>query len=57
MVAQESLTRLIARQDLPLNFGESGAFENYIKTAHNPRFQAVTLQQDPPSSNTCLATH
>uniref|UniRef100_I1PMA2 BED-type domain-containing protein n=1 Tax=Oryza glaberrima TaxID=4538 RepID=I1PMA2_ORYGL len=44
MVAQKSLARLIARQDLPLNFGESPAFENYIKTAHNPRFQAVSRQ-------------
>jgi hypothetical protein len=44
MVARENLARLIARQDLPLNFGESPAFENYIKNSHNPRFQAVSRQ-------------
>lgn len=38
IVARESLVRLIARHDLSLNFGESAAFENYIKTSHNPRF-------------------
>nr|ABA95117.1 hAT family dimerisation domain containing protein [Oryza sativa Japonica Group] len=43
-VARESLTRLIARQDLPLNFGESTAFEKYIQTAHNPRFKSVSSQ-------------
>ena len=41
-VARESLTRLIARQDLPLNFGETEAFEKYIKSAHNPRFEKVS---------------
>ena len=44
IVARESLVRLIARHDLSLNFGESAAFENYIKTSHNPRFQAVSRQ-------------
>nr|CAD41700.2 OSJNBa0010D21.2 [Oryza sativa Japonica Group] len=44
MVARESLVRLIARQDLPLNFGESPAFEHYIQQSHNPRFKAVSRQ-------------
>ncbi|WVZ51679.1 hypothetical protein U9M48_002795 [Paspalum notatum var. saurae] len=38
------LCRLIARLDLPLNFGESAAFEDYIKIAHNPRYSTVSRQ-------------
>jgi hypothetical protein len=32
------LCRLIARLDLPISFGESDAFQEYITHAHNPRF-------------------
>jgi hypothetical protein len=35
---------LIARLDLSLCIGESDAFEEYIKLAHNPRFSAVSRQ-------------
>jgi hypothetical protein len=35
---------LIARLDLPLSFGESDAFEEYIKVAHNPQFVSVSRQ-------------
>jgi len=43
-VARENLCRLIASEDLPLGFGESPAFEEYIKTSHNPRFTSVSRQ-------------
>ena len=43
-VARQSLCRLIASEDLPLGFGESSSFQNYIKTAHNPRFTSVSRQ-------------
>lgn len=43
-VARNELCRLIARLDLPLCFGESDAFEDYIKTAHNPRHANVSRQ-------------
>ncbi|KAJ1288909.1 hypothetical protein BS78_02G124400 [Paspalum vaginatum] len=43
-VARIQLCRLIARLDLPLCFGESDAFEDYIKTAHNPRHANVSRQ-------------
>ncbi|WVZ50989.1 hypothetical protein U9M48_002185 [Paspalum notatum var. saurae] len=43
-VARVQLCRLIARLDLPLCFGESEAFEEYIKTAHNPRHVNVSRQ-------------
>jgi len=43
-VARIELCRLIARLDLPLCFGESDAFEDYIKTAHNPRHANVSRQ-------------
>jgi hypothetical protein len=35
---------LIARLDLPLSFGESDAFEEYIKVAHNPQFVSMSRQ-------------
>ncbi|WVZ98921.1 LOW QUALITY PROTEIN: hypothetical protein U9M48_044291 [Paspalum notatum var. saurae] len=41
-VARVRLCRLIARLDLPLCFGESEAFEEYIKTAHNSRLKSVS---------------
>jgi hypothetical protein len=37
-VARTELCRLVARLDLPLCFGESDAFHDYITNAHNPRF-------------------
>jgi hypothetical protein len=37
-VARTQLCRLIASLDLPLCFGESAAFEEYIKVSYNPRF-------------------
>jgi hypothetical protein len=37
-LARTELCRLIARLDLPLCFGESSAFQEYITRAHNPRF-------------------
>ncbi|WVZ90206.1 hypothetical protein U9M48_036529 [Paspalum notatum var. saurae] len=43
-VARIELCRLIARLDLPLCFGESDVFEDYIKTAHNPRHANVSRQ-------------
>ena len=43
-VARTQLCRLIAREDLPVCFGESAAFEEYIKLAHNPRFVPVSRQ-------------
>jgi hypothetical protein len=42
--ARKELCRFIARADLPLNIGESAAFEDYIKQAHNPRFTHVSRQ-------------
>lgn len=35
---------LISREDLPLCFGESDAFEEYIKVVHNPRFASISRQ-------------
>jgi hypothetical protein len=43
-VARTQLCYLIARLDLPLRFGESTAFEEYIKVSHNPRFFVVSKQ-------------
>jgi hypothetical protein len=43
-VSRTQLCRLIARLDLPLSIGESDAFEEYIKIAHNPRFVSVSRQ-------------
>jgi hypothetical protein len=42
--ARTEMCRLIARLDLPLNFGESPAFEECIKLSHNPSFKSVTRQ-------------
>jgi hypothetical protein len=38
------LCRLIARLDLSLCFGETDAFEDYIKTTYNPRFCHISRQ-------------
>jgi len=43
-VARTQLCHLIARLDLPLGFGDSKAFEDYIKIAHNPRFATISRQ-------------
>jgi hypothetical protein len=41
-VARTELCRLVARVDLPLGFGASPEFEEYIRIAHNPRFERVS---------------
>jgi hypothetical protein len=41
-VARTELCRLLARLDLPLGLGASPEFEEYIRTAHNPRFERVS---------------
>jgi hypothetical protein len=38
------MCRLIARLDLPLNFAESPAFEEYIRLSHNHVFKKVSHQ-------------
>jgi len=38
MRARTELCRLLARVDVPISFGESAAFEEYINNAHNPKF-------------------
>jgi hypothetical protein len=43
-VARTELCRLIARLDLPLVIGETRAWEDYIKRAHNPLFSKVSRQ-------------
>ena len=43
-VARTELCRLIARLDLPLCFGQSDAFQDYITNAHNPRFVKSSRQ-------------
>lgn len=43
-VARVQLVRLLARLDLPLRLGETEAWEEYIKTAHNPRYTTVSRQ-------------
>ena len=43
-VARRELCRLIARLDLPLEFGYEKTFEEYIHRAHNPRFVSVSRQ-------------
>ena len=35
---------MIARLDLPLDIGETHAWEDYITRAHNPRFAKVSRQ-------------
>jgi hypothetical protein len=44
-VARHQLCRFIARLDLPLCFGDcNNAFDDFIKTAHNPRHTNVSKQ-------------
>ena len=44
MVARTELVRLLARLDVPINMGETDAFEEYIRTAHNPKYVPVSRQ-------------
>jgi hypothetical protein len=43
-VARSELCCLIARLDLPLNFGERPAWEDYIRAAHTPDCKHVSRQ-------------
>jgi hypothetical protein len=43
-VARSELARLIARLDLPINIGEQPAWEDYIRTTHNPNCKHVSKQ-------------
>lgn len=43
-VARQQLCRLIARLDLTLCFGDYDVFDDFIKTAHNPRHSNVSGQ-------------
>ena len=40
----EGLCRLTASNDLPLGFGESDGFVEYIQTYHNPNYRPVSRQ-------------
>jgi len=44
LVARTQLVRLFARLDVPISMGESEAFEEFIKTAHNPKYARVSRQ-------------
>jgi hypothetical protein len=44
MVARIELCRLIARLDLPLGIGETQAWSDCIKNAHNPLFKGLSRQ-------------
>jgi hypothetical protein len=52
-VARVQLCRLIARLDLPLCFADCDAFDDYIKTAHNPRHCNVSRQQHCREDSCC----
>jgi hypothetical protein len=41
-IARTELCCLVARLDLPLGFGASPEFEEYIRITHNPRFKHVS---------------
>lgn len=41
---RDALAKLIAVNDLPLGFGESPGFVDYIRTAHTPTFTPVSRQ-------------
>ena len=43
-VARVELVHMLARLDLPLMTGETEAFKDYIKKAHNPAFNPVSKQ-------------
>ena len=44
MVARTELVRLLARLDVPISMGETDAFEEYIRIAHNPKYVPVSEQ-------------
>jgi hypothetical protein len=44
MIARTELCCLIARRDLPLGIGETQAWSDYIKNAHNPLFKPISRQ-------------
>ena len=44
IVARTQLVRLLARLDVPISSEELYAFEEYIRTAHNPKFVSVSRQ-------------
>jgi hypothetical protein len=44
MVARTELVRLLARLDVPISMCETDAFEEYIRTAHNPKYVPVSRQ-------------
>ena len=44
IVARTQLVRLLARLDVPIYLGESYAFEEYIRTVHNPKFVSISRQ-------------
>jgi hypothetical protein len=44
MIARTELFRFIARLDLPLRIGETQAWSDYIKNAHNPLFKSLCRQ-------------
>ena len=44
MVARTELVRLLARLDVPISMGETDAFEECIRTAHNPKYVPVSRQ-------------
>jgi hypothetical protein len=49
-VARIELCRLIARLDLPLGIGAYDAFVEYIRCAHNPRYNPVYRQPTTPTT-------
>ena len=44
IVTHTQLVRLLTRLDVPVSLGESDAFEEYIKPAHNPKYVPVSRQ-------------
>ena len=42
MVARTELVRLLTRLDVPISLGETDAFEEYIRTAHNSKYVPVS---------------
>jgi hypothetical protein len=49
MRARNELVRLLTRIDVALSFGESAAFEEYIRNAHNLSFN-LSLHKPPPET-------
>ena len=42
MVARESLARLIAATDLPINFGDNEFYEDHIRRSYCPQYRKVS---------------